>query len=110
MRQHLGDHLVDPDLGRHGLGRGPMITGQQHRAQSEPRIAATACGGGGLDGVGDRDHALGSTAPADHHRRPAPVLLGRVRVPELVDDPQPSASNSSTRPTTTDSSDRELDP
>ena len=33
--QDVGDHLVDPDLGRDGAGRRGVVAGQQHRPQPE---------------------------------------------------------------------------
>ena len=52
--QHLGDHLVDADLGGDGARGRLVVAGQQHRAQAERLAArATASARRRLDGVGD---------------------------------------------------------
>ena len=86
--QHLGDHLVDADLGGDRRGDGRVVAGEQHRAQPERAQPRDRLGAGRLDRVGDDEHAAGGAVPADGDRgaarppRPRPgarVELGGQR-------------------------------
>jgi hypothetical protein len=88
-RQHPGDHIVDADLARHRGRRRGVVAGQQHRSQSHRPEGADRRGRGRLHGVRHGYQALGRPGPADQRRRTPPVLLRRVRRPQLVRHRQP---------------------
>ena len=79
--QHLGDHLVDADLGGHGPGGPLVVAGQQHRREAEVAQPAHRLGGGRLHRVGDDEDAARPAVPADRDRGPAGGLRPRRRPP-----------------------------
>ena len=86
--QHPGDHLVDADRVGDGAGGALVVAGQQHRAQPHGAQPGDRLGRGGLDRVGDDEHAADLAVPADEHdglpgglrglvgRRPSPPGSG----------------------------------
>ena len=100
-RQHLGDHLVDPHLGGHGLGRSAVVAGQQHRRQpqlAQPprrrrRSSASGC---------RRSRTPPSTAPSQPATiavRPSASAASRAASSSGA-PAKPASASSSGRPTT----------
>ena len=100
--QHLGDHLVDADLGGDGARGRLVVAGQQHRPQPERPQRGDGLGGRRLDGVGDDEQRAGRAVPAGGDRRSARGLgaaRARRRAPAAA--ASPSSASSDGRPTTT---------
>ncbi len=82
--EHLGDHLVDADLGGHRAGGGLVVAGQQHRPQPERLERRDRLGGRVLDRVGDDEHGGRLPVPAGRDRGLAARFGGRARGVELA--------------------------
>jgi len=54
LRQSLGDHVVDADLGSYGGSGAGVVPGQQHRVQPEPAQRGDRRGAAGPHCVGHR--------------------------------------------------------
>ena len=73
----LGDDLVDADVGRHGPGHGRVVTGEQHRGQSQGPQLTDRLAELGLTASGDDEDAAGPPVPADRDEVP-PVAWASV--------------------------------
>ena len=67
--QHLGDHFIDAQLPRHGLGRAPAVAGQHDDPQSVLVEQANGFRGRVLDRVGDADQPGKAAVDFHQHHR-----------------------------------------
>src|SRR5699024_10842824 len=78
-RQHLGNDLVDADLGGNLTGHGLVVAGQQDRDQPQLLHRGNGLCTGGLDRVGDHQDSAGDPVPADGDDGLALLLGIRLR-------------------------------
>ena len=99
--QHLGDDLVDADLGGDRAGRPLVVAGEQDRLEAELAQPAHGLGRGRLDRVGDHEHARGPGRPSPTTTavRPGRAALATADC-RSAGTREPSSASSSGRPTT----------
>ena len=94
-RQHLGDHLLDPDLGRHRPRHGLVVAGQQDRGEPEVAQLTDGVRRRRLDRVGHHQDPAGRAVPPDGDGGPpgglrvgrGPLQLGGQRLRPLGEQP-----------------------
>ena len=75
--QHLGEHVLDADLGGDGVRGGRVVAGEHPDVDAECLQLGDRLGGFGFDGVGDRQHrGRGPVDRGEHRGAPGRRLGG----------------------------------